>query len=159
MIVFQKNQSRLQSLADGCSRSFVATPLFWLRHGSRTCIWSVDRNIAVTRRLIDTVRFAAVGKPDVAVCLLPGTELMFEKDIHYSHHFSLLRFGVGYRSARFRPLNIDHSHDENDVLEFSDGGFGAGRWSDRDCGASTAFNATSMITMTVKLDDVVYDHR
>lgn len=64
--------------------------------------------------------FGAIGKPDVAVCLLPGNELMFEKDIHYYHHFSL-RFDVGYRIARFRQLNIDHPHDEHDALEFSDG--------------------------------------
>jgi hypothetical protein len=65
--------------------------------------------------------FAAVGKPDVAVCLLPGTELAFEKDIQYSNRFSLLRFGLGYRIARFRQFNIDNPHDEHDALEFQDG--------------------------------------
>jgi len=38
-----------------------------------------------------TCGFAAVGKPDVAVCLLPGTELAFEKDIRiWSTAMSLL---------------------------------------------------------------------
>jgi len=30
--------------------------------------------------------FAAVGEPGVAVCLLPGTELAFEKDVEYEPH-------------------------------------------------------------------------
>ena len=31
--------------------------------------------------------FAAVGEPGVAVCLLPGTELAFEKDVEYEPRF------------------------------------------------------------------------
>ena len=68
-----------------------------------------------------TCGFAAVGKRDVAVCLLPGTELAFEKDIRYRHRFGLRRFGVGYRIAKFRQFNIDNPHDEHDALEFPDG--------------------------------------
>jgi len=67
-----------------------------------------------------TCGFAAIGKPDAAVCLLPGTELTFEKDIRYSHRFGFLRFSVGYRTARFRRFNIDHPHNEHDALEFPD---------------------------------------
>ena len=33
--------------------------------------------------------FAAVGEPDVAVCLLPGTELAFEENVQYQRAFSL----------------------------------------------------------------------
>ena len=68
-----------------------------------------------------TCGFAAVGKPDVAVRLLPGTELAFEKDIRYRHRFGLRRFGVGYRIAKFQQFNIDNPHDEHDALEFPDG--------------------------------------
>ena len=46
--------------------------------------------------------FAAVGEPDVAVCLLPGTELAFEENVQYQRAFSL--FGgarVDHKVARF----------------------------------------------------------
>ena len=33
--------------------------------------------------------FAAVGEPGVAVCLLPGTELAFEKDVECEPQFHL----------------------------------------------------------------------
>jgi len=33
--------------------------------------------------------FAAVGEPDVAVCLLPGTELAFDENVQYQRAFSL----------------------------------------------------------------------
>ena len=29
--------------------------------------------------------FAAIGEPNVAVCLLPGTELCFDDDVEYDH--------------------------------------------------------------------------
>jgi len=34
--------------------------------------------------------FAAVGDPNIAVCLLPGTEIAFEKEVEYEHHLSFL---------------------------------------------------------------------
>jgi hypothetical protein len=36
-----------------------------------------------------TSGFAAVGEPDVAACLLPGTELAFEENVQYERAFSL----------------------------------------------------------------------
>src|SRR6516165_4753392 len=33
--------------------------------------------------------FAAVGEPNVAVCLLPGTEVAFEKEIEFERGFGL----------------------------------------------------------------------
>jgi hypothetical protein len=68
-----------------------------------------------------TCGFAAVGKPDGAISLLPGTELAFEKDIKYYRRFSLLRFSRDYRSAKFQRFNIGKSRDEHDALEFPDG--------------------------------------
>ena len=65
--------------------------------------------------------FAAVGKPDAPVSLLPGTELAFEKDIKYYHRFSLLRFSRGCKTAKFRQFNIGKSRDEHDAIEFPDG--------------------------------------
>jgi hypothetical protein len=71
--------------------------------------------------------FAAVGEPDVAVCLLPGTELALEKVPEYEH--VLGRFFPGLRSrkagghkvARFRQINEDQVGVHHDALEFPNG--------------------------------------
>jgi hypothetical protein len=35
--------------------------------------------------------FAAVGEPHVAVCLLPGTEVAFEREVKCQHIFKIFR--------------------------------------------------------------------
>ena len=52
--------------------------------------------------------FAAVGEPNVAICLLPGTELVFDRDAECDHALGFfpnkkLRENV----ARFRQINLD----------------------------------------------------
>src|SRR5438034_3258399 len=34
--------------------------------------------------------FAAIGEPNVAVCLLPGTEVAFENEVEYERFFTLI---------------------------------------------------------------------
>jgi hypothetical protein len=66
--------------------------------------------------------FAAIGEPEVAVCLLPGTELAFENDVQ--HHRTLKLFGkarVNHRVARFRQVNMNDPHVHHDALEFPNG--------------------------------------
>jgi len=68
--------------------------------------------------------FAAVGEPDMAVCLLPGTEVAFEKEVEYEHGFfpNLRRAKrLGEKVARFRQVNTDQPHVHHDALEFPDG--------------------------------------
>jgi hypothetical protein len=66
--------------------------------------------------------FAAVGEPDVAVCLLPGTELAFEKEVKYHRAFSLFgKARVEHQVARFRQLNMNNPHVHHDALEFPGG--------------------------------------
>ena len=65
--------------------------------------------------------FAAVGTPDAAVLLVPGTELEFDKDIKYYRRFSLLRFSRGYKTAKFRHFNTGIAGGEQDLIEFADG--------------------------------------
>ena len=53
--------------------------------------------------------FAAVGEPNVAVCLLPGTEVAFEKEIEFERGFGLFsswtrQKRIGDNVARFRQL-------------------------------------------------------
>ena len=66
--------------------------------------------------------FAAVGESEVAVCLLPGTELAFEDDIQYDRAFSLFgKARVNHRVARFRQVNMNEPNVHHDALEFPDG--------------------------------------
>lgn len=66
--------------------------------------------------------FAAVGEPDVAVCLLPGTELAFENNVRYDRGFRLLgKPVVPHKLARFRQVNMDKPNVYHDALEFPDG--------------------------------------
>ena len=66
--------------------------------------------------------FSAVGEPDVAVCVLPGTELAFEA--HVQHHHALSPRGmarVNHKVARFRQLNLENPLVHHDALEFPGG--------------------------------------
>jgi hypothetical protein len=67
--------------------------------------------------------FAAVEDPNVAVCLLPGTELAFESDVEYDPALGsfLPSRKVGQKVARFRKLNNDQPHAHHDALEFPGG--------------------------------------
>jgi hypothetical protein len=66
--------------------------------------------------------FAAAGEPEVAVCLLPGTEIAFDADVQYSRAFSLFgRARVAHRVARFRQINMDDPNVHHDALEFPGG--------------------------------------
>jgi len=84
--------------------------------------------------------FAAVGElgsklvihdnpPEMAVCLLPGTELAFDNDVEYDHPFSFTLFGVrifgkthlDYKVASFRQVDTSDPYVQHDALEFPDG--------------------------------------
>ncbi|MGZ3321913.1 MAG: hypothetical protein ACXU9C_13165 [Xanthobacteraceae bacterium] len=66
--------------------------------------------------------FAAVGKPNVAVCLLPGTELAFERDAERKAAFPLFRnHRLQQKPARFRQINLGRPAAHHDALEFPDG--------------------------------------
>ena len=68
--------------------------------------------------------FAAVGEPNIAVCLLPGTEVAFEKEMEYEHGFFpnlKLAKKLGAKVARFRQVNTDQPYVHHDALEFADG--------------------------------------
>jgi len=66
--------------------------------------------------------FTAPGEPEVAVCLLPGTELAFEENVQYDRAFSLFgKAHVDQKVARFRQINMDDPHVHHDALEFPGG--------------------------------------
>jgi hypothetical protein len=66
--------------------------------------------------------FAAVGEPNVAVCLLPGTEVAFEKEVEWEGAFGFFpRKKFGEKVARFRQVKKEEPHVHHDALEFPDG--------------------------------------
>ncbi len=74
-----------------------------------------------------TQGFSAVGEPDAAVCLLPGTEIAFDSDIRCRATGFLLSFFkreprlISQRVARFRRINQDNPRTHHDAVEFPDG--------------------------------------
>jgi len=68
--------------------------------------------------------FAAVGEPQVAVCLLPGTEIAFDANVECEPSFGigiLPNKKIGQRLARFRQIDMDNAVTHHDALEFPDG--------------------------------------
>jgi hypothetical protein len=66
--------------------------------------------------------FAAVGEPNVAVCLLPGTELAFDENVESERTGGFLPSKkIGQRLARFRQIDKDIPAIHHDALEFPDG--------------------------------------
>jgi hypothetical protein len=78
----------------------------------------------VTTKFPNTITygFAAVGEPQVAVCLLPGTEVAFDGDVQCRGALGIFRGRrIGQRLARFRQVNIHEPSVHHDALEFPDG--------------------------------------
>ena len=65
--------------------------------------------------------FASPDRPGVAVCLLPGTELTFERDVEFDDLFGNGRRTIAARVARFRQVDRDQRHMHHDALEFPGG--------------------------------------
>ena len=85
-----------------------------------------DRLISANFTNCFTRGFAAVGAPDVAVCLKPGTELAFDRDVEVDHGFGRLLPSLGFgrlgeRVARFRKINEDMADTHHDAIEFPSG--------------------------------------
>jgi hypothetical protein len=92
-----------------------------LRHVASRPARVGDKLVSTSFRNSSTRGFAAVGEPNVAVCLLPGTELAFEENPK-----SESAYGFGYRRlphkvARFRQVNKDKPNLHHDALELPDG--------------------------------------
>jgi hypothetical protein len=69
--------------------------------------------------------FSAVGEPRVAVCLLPGTEVVFEREVERQLTGFQLIFRrtapLCHQVARFRQVNMNNPCTHHDALEFPDG--------------------------------------
>lgn len=85
-----------------------------------------DRLVSTKFMNSTTGGFAAIGEPDVAVCLRPGTEVAFDQDVAYERGLGLILPKMGYttireRVARFRQIDMDRPNSHHDALEFPNG--------------------------------------
>jgi hypothetical protein len=57
------------------------------------------------------------------VCLLPGTEVAFEREVECEHIFKVFRSQklIGEKVARFRQIKMEEPNAHHDALEFPDG--------------------------------------
>ena len=58
--------------------------------------------------------------PNVAICLLPGTELVFDDQVRCDSGF-VFSHSLGHRVAKFRHSNMGQPNLHRDALEFPDG--------------------------------------
>jgi hypothetical protein len=81
-----------------------------------------DKLVTTRFRQSSTRGFAAIGEPNVAVCLLPGTEIAFDLDVDCDRGFGLLpNRKIQGKVARFRQIDRDRIESHRDALEFADG--------------------------------------
>ena len=76
--------------------------------------------ITTSFRGAGTRGFAAEAEPEVAVCLLPGTELAFADAVGYDDNWGSKK-STGFNVARFRKVEPDVSYRHHDAIEFPDG--------------------------------------
>lgn len=81
-----------------------------------------DRLRTTEFALSGTRGFSGIGRPDVAVCLRPGTELAFDENVVTYRSFGFFPHRKLHgKVAQFRQINIDQPHTHHDALEFPDG--------------------------------------
>ena len=81
-----------------------------------------DQLVTTSFALTGTRGFAAIGQPGVVVCIPPGAEIAFDKDVEIDRALGLLpRKRIASRVARFRQINMDQPYAYHDALEFPDG--------------------------------------
>jgi len=97
-------------------------------HGIASRPAKVGDRLVTTQFWNTTTRgFSAIGEPRVAVCLLPGTEVSFEKEVEREVTAFQLIFRwrhtgpVTDKVARFRQVNMDNQYTHHDALEFPQG--------------------------------------
>jgi hypothetical protein len=75
----------------------------------------------VSTRFPETITrgFASVDAKNVAVCLLPGTELAFEQEVRCET--VILSWRLGHKVAKFVKIDKDKSNVHHDALELPDG--------------------------------------
>ena len=73
-----------------------------------------------TFRGTSTRGFASQSEPNVAVCMLPGTELAFAENVKYDNRWLWTR-EIDFRVGKFGAIEPDVPHRHHDAIEFPDG--------------------------------------
>jgi hypothetical protein len=76
--------------------------------------------ITTTFRGTSTRGFASQSEPNVAVCMLPGTELAFAENVKYDNRWLWTR-EIDFRVGKFGAIEPDVPHRHHDAIEFPDG--------------------------------------
>jgi len=76
--------------------------------------------ISTTFRGTSTRGFASESEPNVAVCMLPGTELAFADDVRYDSRWIWTRT-IRERVAKFNAIEKHVPDRHHDAIEFADG--------------------------------------
>src|SRR6267142_3511191 len=108
----------------GCPQQGVASMCDYSLHLVASRPAKVGDKLVTTKFNNSLTRgFAAVGEPHVAVCLLPGTEVAFEKEVECEHFFRVFgsRKLIVDKVARFRRIKTEDPNAHHDALEFPDG--------------------------------------
>ena len=79
-----------------------------------------EKLLSTSFQLTSTSGFSALDNREVAVCLLPGTELAFEEDVRFYHRWIWTK-KTGFRVARFCQVGMNIPDRHHDALEFPDG--------------------------------------
>ena len=79
-----------------------------------------DRLVSTSFAQTTTRGFASIHDRNVAVCLLPGTELAFDEEVRCDTGFVFAQ-RLGHKVAKFQEVNRDKLHVHHDALEFPDG--------------------------------------
>jgi hypothetical protein len=79
-----------------------------------------EKVVSTSFRGSSTSGFAAQDNREVAICLLPGTELAFEDDVKFYHRWIWTK-NAGFRVARFCNVDTNLPDRHHDALEFPDG--------------------------------------
>ena len=78
--------------------------------------------ISTTFRGTSTRGFASEKAPEVAVCMLPGTELAFAQDVKYDSRWIWTKT-IGFRVGKFNTINPHVRERHHDAIEFPDGSY------------------------------------
>jgi hypothetical protein len=76
--------------------------------------------ITTTFRGTSTRGFASEREPDIAVCMLPGTELAFADNVRYDSRWIWTR-QVDFRVGKFGAVDQHIPDRHHDAIEFPDG--------------------------------------
>lgn len=80
-----------------------------------------DKLISTSFLNSGTRGFAAIGEPNVAVCLLPGTELVFQENLECEAAYGFGFKRLQHKVARFRQVDVHQPSVHHDALELPDG--------------------------------------